>query len=65
MWKHEESGTRINDKRLDQIIGTGIDTVATSCPFCLAMFEDSILVKGLTEEMVVKDISELVQDALN
>ncbi len=64
MWKHEESGTRINDKRIEQAIETGVKSVATSCPFCLAMLEDALLMKGLVAEMKIRDIAELVQEGL-
>ena len=64
MWKHEEPGTRINDKRMEQAIESGVKTVVTSCPFCLAMLEDSLLMKGLGDETGIKDIAELVQEAL-
>jgi len=64
MWKHEERGRRINDERIEQAIETGVKTVATSCPFCLAMLEDALLMKGLVAEMKIRDIAELVQEAL-
>ncbi|MBL7204124.1 MAG: (Fe-S)-binding protein [Desulfobacteraceae bacterium] len=64
MWKHEEPRTRINDKRMEQAIETGVKTVATSCPFCLAMLEDALLMKGLVAEMKIRDIAELVQEGL-
>ncbi|MFH0728462.1 MAG: (Fe-S)-binding protein [Pseudomonadota bacterium] len=64
MWKMQESGTRINDKRLEQAIATGAASIATACPYCLAMMEDSILVKGADLRMEVKDIAEFVQDRM-
>ena len=64
MWKHEEPGTRINDKRIEQAIETGVKSVATSCPFCLAMLEDALLMKGLVAEMKIRDIAEFVQEGL-
>lgn len=64
MWKYEENGTRINDRRIEQAIETGVKTVVTSCPFCLAMLEDALLMKGLGAEMKIKDIAELVGEAM-
>ena len=64
MWRHEEPGTRINDRRIEQAIETGVKTIATSCPFCLAMLEDALLMKGLVGEMKIRDIAELVQEGL-
>ena len=64
MWKHEEPGTRMNDNRIEQACATGVNTVATACPFCLAMLEESLLVKGLVPEIRIKDIAELVDEAI-
>ncbi len=64
MWKHEEPGTRMNDNRMEQACATGVNTVATACPFCLAMLEESLLVKGLVPEIRIKDIAELVDEAI-
>jgi Fe-S oxidoreductase len=64
MWKHETEGTKMSDNRIEEALLTEVKTIATSCPFCLAMFEDSLTVKGLTDDIQVKDISEVVAEAL-
>ncbi|MDY6844110.1 MAG: heterodisulfide reductase-related iron-sulfur binding cluster, partial [Thermodesulfobacteriota bacterium] len=64
MWKHKEIGIRINDQRIEQALETGVRTITTACPFCLAMFEDSLLLKGRTNVVDVRDIAELVEGAL-
>lgn len=64
IWKHEEPGIRIQDKRIEQAIETGAKIVATACPFCLLMLEDAILMKGKTSEMRIRDIAELVEQRL-
>jgi Fe-S oxidoreductase len=42
MWIEESRGERVNHLRTDQFFETGADTVITSCPFCLQMFEEGI-----------------------
>ncbi len=64
MWLEENLGTRINLARLDGALDTGANLVATACPFCLNMFDDARKAKGVDEKVGVKDIAELVADAL-
>ncbi len=63
MW-YEETGERINYNRADEIIGKGVDAVAVACPFCLTMLEDGMKYRNKEEEIAVKDISELVWEAV-
>ena len=37
MWMEEKIGTRVNHNRVDEILASGADTVATACPFCTIM----------------------------
>lgn len=38
----EESGTRIGHERARELLATGADVVATSCPFCHSMLDDAM-----------------------
>lgn len=58
MWLETSADTRINHKRLEEAVSTGADTILTSCPYCLTMFEDAIGAKGLQGQIKVLDISE-------
>jgi Fe-S oxidoreductase len=58
MFMEETLGERINHVRCSQAIGTGADTVASACPFCLTMFRDGIRDNNGNQD--VKDISQLV-----
>ena len=60
MWMETDAETRVNHQRLQDAIDTKSDTVVTSCPYCLTMFEDAIGAKGLGEEIEVKDIIEVL-----
>src|SRR4029079_11623315 len=42
MWMEENRGTRINAERTRQVLATGAETVATSCPFCMVMMSDGL-----------------------
>jgi Fe-S oxidoreductase/nitrate reductase gamma subunit len=58
----EEEGTRINQARAREAFDTGAATIATACPFCMLMLTDGL--KKFTEEQMVKDIAELVNDQM-
>lgn len=51
------SGIRTNEAQ-----ETGASTLATECPFCLSMFEDSTRVSE--SKMLVRDIAEIIADLM-
>lgn len=63
MWLHEE-GTQINEDRSREAVETGANTIAVGCPFCMTMIEDGVKVQGKDEEVRVRDLAELVAEAL-
>ncbi|MEW6717643.1 MAG: succinate dehydrogenase iron-sulfur subunit [Chloroflexota bacterium] len=65
MWfeGHGENG-HASHARARQALSTGADIIATACPFCLNMLEDAVKTLGLSDKIEVKDIMELVQEAL-
>jgi len=64
MWMEETVGTRISEMRTDQALATKASVLATSCPFCLQMFEDAIKAKEAEESIRAMDIAELVAAAI-
>jgi Fe-S oxidoreductase len=50
--------------RLDDALKTGADTVVTSCPYCLQMFEESIDHQRIKDKVKVVDLIELVEEAM-
>jgi Fe-S oxidoreductase/nitrate reductase gamma subunit len=64
MWTEESLGIRINHLRTDEVIQSGVEQVATSCPFCLTMLRDGLKDKE-KEGLEVKDIAQLVAEALD
>lgn len=62
-WKEEEHGSAaVNATRFAEAEATGAETVAVGCPFCATMMKDANREKG--EPMQVKDVAELVVDAM-
>jgi Fe-S oxidoreductase len=56
----EEEGTRINVSRAQEAVGTGADTIASACPFCMTMLTDGVKDVGKEDEVAVKDIAEIL-----
>ena len=57
-------GTRNGEIRIREAVGLGSKVIATACPFCLLTLEDATKTSGLTAEIGVKDIAELVVEAM-
>ncbi|MHB8906533.1 MAG: (Fe-S)-binding protein, partial [Melioribacteraceae bacterium] len=60
MFLEETEGTRINNNRAEEALGTKADTVASACPFCMTMMNDGIKSFDKQDEVQVKDIAEIV-----
>jgi Fe-S oxidoreductase/nitrate reductase gamma subunit len=60
----EKRGTRISHNRLNEAIGTQASGVAVACPFCVTMFEDGVRALNVEERFAVRDIAEIVAEAL-
>jgi Fe-S oxidoreductase len=64
MWMEVRGRERVNEIRVAELLGTKAGTVGTACPFCLAMVDLGRKVKGAEDTLQVKDIAELVAEAL-
>jgi Fe-S oxidoreductase len=57
-------GQRFSDLRLDQADEVKAEVLATACPYCITMFEDSRLNRGDDDGIRIKDITEIVQEVI-
>lgn len=64
MWLEERIGTRINEDRMDQIIATNAEMVATACPFCFQMFDDAAKARQVEEKLKVKDVAQIIAESM-
>ena len=55
---------RLSVNRVKEALKLGVEVVATACPFCLTTLEDAVKVLDVEGKIVVKDISELLTEAL-
>ncbi len=59
------SRERISVTRVREAIGCGAQTVVSECPYCLRMFEDARVAGGLGDQLMFRDVAELVAEALD
>ena len=64
IWMETPKGERFSDLRVEQAIGAGAEVLATSCPYCIANFEDSRLTLDVAGKIEVKDITEIIAEAI-
>jgi len=64
IWLDTKKGERLSDLRLEQAMETGASILAVSCPYCLINFEDSRLTADNGDNIEVRDIAELVWEAI-
>ncbi len=67
MWMEETLGTRINQNRADEAIGTGASRIAVACPFCSVMLNDGVTTRqqeGEAENVEVVDVAGLLLESV-
>jgi Fe-S oxidoreductase len=64
IWADTKRGERFSDIRIQQAIDAGANTLAVACPYCMANFEDSVLSMDKGNVLEVKELVELVADAI-
>ena len=64
MWMEEKEGKRVNVERTEEALATGAGVIGTGCPFCMTMLTDGVKEQDPSGATAVKDIAELVLEAL-
>jgi Fe-S oxidoreductase len=64
MWMEEHEGKRVNIERTEEALATGANAIATGCPFCMTMITDGVKAKDAAERVQVKDVAELLLEAV-
>jgi Fe-S oxidoreductase len=64
IWMETPKGERFSDLRVAQAKEVGADVLATSCPYCISNFEESRLALEDDGALEIKDIMEVIQEAL-
>jgi Fe-S oxidoreductase len=64
MFMEETIGKRVNTERTEEALALKPDVIGTACPFCMTMMTDGVKAKEASERVQVKDIAELVLEAV-
>jgi Fe-S oxidoreductase/nitrate reductase gamma subunit len=64
MFMEENTGKRVNIERTEEALALKPDVIGTACPFCMTMMTDGVKSKEASESVQVKDIAELVLEAV-
>ncbi len=64
IWMETPKKERFSDLRVEQAIDVGAEVLATACPYCITNFEDSRLNRSDSDAIAIKDITEIIQEAL-
>ncbi len=64
IWMETKKGERLSDLRLQQAIDAGAEVLVTACPYCIINFKDSQLTLKDSEAIEIKDITEIIQEAM-
>ena len=64
MFMEEPIGKRVNVEGAEGALALKPDVISTACPFCMTMLTDGVKAKEAAEKVQVKDIAELVLEAI-
>jgi len=64
LWMETKPEWRFSDVRIHEACETGAPILATACPYCITMLEDSRKTLNKEDEIEIKDISELIAEVL-
>ena len=55
---------RLSERRVKEAAATGADVLAVSCPYEVSRFEDALKVLGYDKRIIVRDVTELLAEAM-
>lgn len=64
IWMETLKDERFSDILVNQAIELGADILVTACPYCILNFKDSVMNEDKGDVLEIKDISEVVQEAI-
>ena len=64
IWMETKRGERFSEMLVKQAVELGAEVLVTACPYCIVNFKDSVLAIGGEDILEIRDISEIVQEAI-
>jgi len=65
MWIDEDPKQRVNTLRVEQLLETKPEVIASACPYCMTMLSDGVKDKQAEDTVKTRDILEILADALS
>jgi len=65
IWAETPKEERFSDIRVAQAKEAGAEVLVTSCPYCIGNFEESKLALGDDDPLQIKDVTEVIFEALS
>jgi len=60
----DQVSERLSENRVKEAVATGADVLAVCCPYEVSRFEDAVKSTGNEGKLLVKDIAELIDEAM-
>ena len=64
MWFESDVEHRISELRAHEAAQVNAEILVTACPYCMSNLSDAVKVAGYAGRIEVKDLAELVAEAL-
>jgi len=64
IWMETPKDERFSNLRVEQAVAAGAEVLVTCCPYCITNFEDSRLSLENSEVIEIKDITEIIREAI-
>ena len=64
IWMETRKSERFADIRLEEAIEIGASVLAVTCPYCMSLFEDSVLSLDKGDIIEIRDIAELLEEVI-
>ncbi len=64
MWMEENTGTRINVARTEQLLEVKPSVIGSGCPYCLTMINDGTKAKEVDEQIQTLDVVEILERSI-
>lgn len=64
-WKKNGGKENLGEIRIQEAMGTGAEVIATACPYCIRMLNESIAKLGVGNQIKVRDVAELLLQSVD
>jgi Fe-S oxidoreductase len=62
LWMETPAEKRFSVLRIREAVDAGAEVLATACPYCVSLLEDSCKTSGLDDRIRIREVSELLAD---